>query len=179
MDFKGARAYKSKGGGKFKRTDFKNIGKHVIFEDGVRVFRPESISIGDNVHVGHDTVLEGYHKNGMVIGDNTWIGHGCFFHSAGGIRIGKAVGIGPGVKILTSVHKEGPLSKPIIHNKLEFGEVVIEDGGDIGMGAIILPGITIGKGAQVGAGAVVTKDVERFTIVAGNPAKLLRKRKKE
>ena len=115
----------------------------------------------------------------MVIGKGTWVGPGCFFHSAGGIRIGKAVGIGPGVKILTSVHKEGALSKPIIHNRLEFGEVVIEDGGDIGMGAVILPGITIGKGAQVGAGTVVTKNVEPFTVVAGNPARLLRKRKKK
>jgi acetyltransferase-like isoleucine patch superfamily enzyme len=170
---------KSKGEGKFRSSDFKKIGKNVVFEDGVRVFHPESISIGDDVYIGHDTVLEAYHKNEMVIGKGTWVGPGCFFHSAGGIRIGKAVGIGPGVKILTSVHKEGALSKPIIHNRLEFGEVVIEDGGDIGMGAVILPGITIGKGAQVGAGTVVTKNVEPFTVVAGNPARLLRKRKKK
>jgi acetyltransferase-like isoleucine patch superfamily enzyme len=145
----------------------------------VRVFHPENITIGDGAYIGHDTVLEAYHKNEMIIGGGTWIGHGCFFHSAGGIKIGKAVGIGPGVKILTSVHKEGPLSKPIIHNRLDFGGVVIEDGSDIGIGAVILPGITIGKGAQVGAGAVVTKDVEPFTVVAGNPARVLRKRKKE
>jgi acetyltransferase-like isoleucine patch superfamily enzyme len=170
---------KSKGKGKFKRSDFKKIGKDVVFEDGVRVFHPENITIGDGAYIGHDTVLEAYHKNEMIIGGGTWIGHGCFFHSAGGIRIGKAVGIGPGVKILTSVHKEGPLSKPIIHNRLDFGGVVIEDGSDIGMGAIILPGITIGKGAQVGAGAVVTKDIDPFTVVAGNPARVLRKRKKK
>ena len=179
MDFKGAKAYKSKGGGKFKRSDFKKIGKNVIFEDGVRIFHPESISIGENVHIGHDTILEGYHKNEMIIGDDTWIGSGCFFHSAGSIRIGKAVGIGPNVKILTSVHKEGPLKRPIIHNELEFGKVTIGDGSDIGMGATLLPGVKIGKGAIVGAGSIVTKDVEPFTVVAGNPAKLLRKRKKE
>jgi acetyltransferase-like isoleucine patch superfamily enzyme len=178
LDFKNAKTYKSKGSGKFKRSDFKKIGENVIFEDGVRAFHPESISIGDNVHIGHDSVLEGYHKNEMVIGNNTWIGHGCFFHSAGGIRIGKAVGIGPNVKILTSVHKEGPLEKPIIHNELEFGKVTIGDGSDIGMGAILLPGVKVGKGAIVGAGSIVTKDVEPFTIVAGNPAKLLRARMK-
>jgi acetyltransferase-like isoleucine patch superfamily enzyme len=64
----------------------------------------------------------------------------------------------------------------VIDNQLEFGEVVIDDGCDIGMGAIILPGVHVGKGAIIGAGSVVTKDVEGFTVVAGNPAKLLRKR---
>lgn len=179
LNLKNAKPYRSKGSGKFKSSDFKSLGKNVVFEDGVRVFHPESISIGNNVYIGHDTVLEGYHKNEMVIGDHTWIGHGGFFHSAGGIKIGKAVGIGPGVRILTSVHKEGALSKPIIHNELRFGKVVIGDGCDIGTGAMILPGVTIGKGALVGAKAVVTQDVDDYTVVAGNPARVLRKRGKK
>ena len=115
----------------------------------------------------------------MVIGDHTWIGQNCFFHSAGGIKIGKAVGIGPFVKILTSEHEdECDFEMPIISYKLKFAPVVLEDGCDIGYGAIILPGITVGKGAIVGAGAVVTKDVPAFEVWAGVPAKFLRKRKK-
>lgn len=172
----GARDYQSHGPGRYERSEFKSIGRNVIIEDGVLIFHPQSISLGDNVYVGHYTILKGYHKNEMTIGDNTWIGQDCFLHSAGGIHIGKSVGIGPGVKILTSVHAERPLSNPVIHNQLEFAEVVIGDGCDVGMGAIILPGVHIGQGAIIGAGSVVTKDVEERTIVAGNPAKVLRKR---
>jgi acetyltransferase-like isoleucine patch superfamily enzyme len=176
LNFKDYKIYRSHGKGIFKKEDFKKIGENVIFEEGVLVFHPEKIEIGDNVYIGHNTILKGYYKNEMVIGDHTWVGQNCFLHSAGGITIGKAVGIGPGVKILTSVHKEEGLSKPILFCDLEFKEVIIADGCDIGIGSIILPGVKIEKGSIVGAGAVVTKDVESYTIVAGVPAKVLRRR---
>jgi acetyltransferase-like isoleucine patch superfamily enzyme len=173
----GARNYHSHGAGSFSKSDFKSIGRNVVIEEGALVFHPQTIALGNNVYVGHYAILKGYHKNEMRIDDNTWIGQMCFLHSAGGIRIGKSVGIGPGVKILTSVHGEGPLYNPVINNELEFGEVAIDDGCDIGIGAVILPGVHVGTGALIGAGSVVTKDVEEYTVVAGNPAKLLRKRK--
>lgn len=177
MNIENIKAYSSHGNGKFKKEDFGKIGENVIFEDGVLVFHPGNIEIGNNVYIGHNTFLKGYHKNKMVIGDNSWIGQNCFFHSAGGITIGKAVGIAPSVNILTSVHKEGDICKPILSNEVTLGEVIIEDGCDIGIGAIILPRVKIGEGSIVGAGAVVTKDVEPYSIVAGIPAKLLRKRR--
>jgi acetyltransferase-like isoleucine patch superfamily enzyme len=114
----------------------------------------------------------------MVIGEGTWIGQQCFFHSAGDIIIGKNVGIGPAVKIITSFHAEEGLLKPILHSKIEFAPVVIEDDVDIGTGAIILPGVTILKGTQVGAGAVVTQDYPEYAVIAGVPARLLRIRGK-
>lgn len=176
MNIGNIKAYSSHGNGKFDKKDFGKIGKNVIFEDGVLVFHPRNIEIGDNIYIGHNTILKGYHKNKMVIGDNSWIGQGCFFHSAGGIKIGEAVGIAPSVNILTSVHKEGDISNPVLSNEVVFGKVIIEDGCDIGIGAIILPRVKIGEGSIIGAGAVVTKDVEPYSIVAGVPAKLLRKR---
>jgi acetyltransferase-like isoleucine patch superfamily enzyme len=176
MNFENYRMYRSHGSGKFKIEDFKKIGDNVIFEENVRVFHPENIEIGNNVYIGHNTILKGYYKSKMIIGDHTWIGQSCFLHSAGGITIGKAVGIGPGVKILTSVHKEEELSKPILFNDLEFGEVIIGDGCDIGISSVILPGVTIGEGSIVGAGSVVITDVEPYSVVAGIPAKILRKR---
>ena len=177
MNFENYRMYSTHGSGKFKIEDFKKIGDIVIFEENVRVFYPENIEIGNNVYIGHNTILKGYYKSKMIIGDHTWIGQSCFLHSAGGITIGKAVGIGPGVKILTSVHKEEELSRPILFNDLEFGEVIIGDGCDIGIGSIILPGVRIGEGSIVGAGSIVTKDVEAYRVVAGIPAKVLRRRK--
>jgi len=177
MKFDNYRKYKSHGSGKFKIGDFKRIGENVIFERGVIVFHPQNISIGENVYVGHNTILKGYYKNEMIVGDHTWIGQSCFFHSAGGIKIGKAVGFGPMVSILTSLHKENDLSNPVLFNNLEFKEVSIEDGCDIGMGSIILPGVKIGEGSIIGAGSVVTKDVSPYSVVAGVPARILRERK--
>lgn len=177
MNFENYRMHRSHGSGNFKIEDFKKIGDNVIFEEGVLVFHPENISIGENVYIGHNTILKSYYKSEMIIGDHTWIGQGCFLHSAGGITIGKAVGIGPLVKILTSTHKEQELSKPILFCDLEFKEVIIEDGCDIGIGSIILPGVKIGEGSLIGAGSVVNKDVEPYRVVAGVPAKVLRGRK--
>ncbi len=157
-------------------SKFRTIGRNVVIENGVLVFHPENIELGDGVYIGHQTILKGYYKGIMRIGDNTWVGQQCFFHSAGDIIIGKNIGIGPGVKIITSYHDEESREKPIVHSKISFKPVIIEDDADIGIGAIILPGVTIGKGAQVGAGAVVTCNVRSYEVVAGVPAKVLRVR---
>ncbi|MDN7023946.1 acyltransferase [Methanoculleus sp. FWC-SCC1] len=177
MNVDAVRPHRSHGSGVFSREDFARIGDHVVFEEGVRVFHPEQIEIGENVYVGHGAILKGYYKNRMTIGDHTWIGQSCFLHSAGGIRIGRAVGIGPGVTILTSVHTEGEASQPVICNDLTFGEVVVGDGSDIGVNTILLPGVTIGEGCIIGAGSVVTKDVPAYSVAAGNPARVLRSRR--
>lgn len=169
--------YASHGPGTFRREDFKGLGENVIIEEQVLVFHPENITLGSNVYVGHSTILKGYFKNEMRIGDHTWIGQGSFLHSGGGILIGKAVGIGPMVKILTSFHKEGSPDQPVMANEIEFAPVVIEDGCDIGTGSIILPGVHIGEGVIVGAGSVVTRDIPPFSVVSGSPARVTRKRK--
>ena len=67
-----------------------------------------------------------------------------------------------------------PILRPILERPLRFAPVRLLDGCDIGVGAIILPGVTVGAYAQVGAGAVVTADVPPRAIVAGNPARLVR-----
>ena len=164
------------GSGEFRPEQLATLGPDCVFETGVLVFHPENVALGANVYVGHYTILKGYYKNRLEIGDETWIGQQCFLHAAGGLTIGKSVGIGPGVKIITSQHGEVPRDVPIFSAPLSFRPVVIEDGADLGVGCIVLPGITIGRGAQVGAGAVVTRDVPPFAIVAGSPARLIRER---
>jgi acetyltransferase-like isoleucine patch superfamily enzyme len=176
MDNYEARIARSHGTGEFRPEQFASLGSGVVFEAGVLVFHPEAIRIGDNVYVGHNTILKGYHRNTMEIGRDTWIGQGCFLHSAGGISIGKAVGIGPMVKILTSQHAGDDVRLPVLYTQLDFAPVVIEDGADIGVGSILLPGVRIGEGAIVGAGAVVTHAVPAFTVTAGVPAKVIRHR---
>ena len=166
----------SHGNGTFNLNEFKYIGQNVIIESGVLIFHVENIIVGNNIYIGHQSILKGYHKNLMIIGDNTWIGQQCFFHSAGGLTIGKSVGIGPKVTILSSQHRPANKFKAVLHSKIEFKEVVLKDGCDIGCNATILPGVTIGFGAIIGAGAVVNKNVPDFEIWAGIPAKKIAER---
>jgi len=168
--------FQSHGTGELELSRFPKLGSNVVFEPGVLVFHPETIRIGSNVYIGHNTILKGYFQSELAIGDDTWIGQQCFMHSAGGLSIGSRVGIGPGVRIITSYHKEEGPEVPILFSDLEFEEVVLEDDCDIGVGAIILPGVRVGKGSQVGAGAVVSQKVAPFSVVAGVPARLLRHR---
>jgi acetyltransferase-like isoleucine patch superfamily enzyme len=86
------------------------------------------------------------------------------------------VSIAPGVKILTSFHGEEGIEKPILHSRIESALVTIEDNCNIGVGAIILPGVTIAQGTLVGAGAVVNKDLPPYAVAAGVPARVLRTR---
>lgn len=171
------RQYRTHGSGTFDPARLKSMGSNVIFEPHVQVFHPETIELGKNIYIGHNTILKGYFKSIMRIGDHTWIGQNCYFHSAGGIVIGRNVGIGPGVKILTSYHIEQGIEIPILFSDLAFDEVTIGDDSDVGIGAIILPGVHIGKGVQIGAGAVVTKNIPDYAVAFGNPARIQRHRK--
>ncbi len=171
--------YRSHGDGSIDRSAFGAIGDDVIFEAGVMVFHPGQIRLGSNIYVGHQTILKGYHRNLLEIGDNSWIGQQCFIHSAGGVIIGANVGIGPGVKIISSYHEDEGSDRPIMAGDIVFAPVSIGDGCDLGVGAIILPGVSIGKGCQIGAGAVVSRDVPDYSIAAGVPARVTRSRRKE
>jgi len=166
----------SHGDGSFRADQLARCGSDCVFEACVLVFHPENIELGTNVYVGHNAILKGYHKNTMRIGDETWIGQQAFLHSAGGIDIGSRVGIGPGVRIISSFHTEAGRDIPILSSPIEFAPVVIEDDCDLGVGAIVLPGVRIGKGAQIGAGAVVTEDVPPYCVAVGVPAKVTRQR---
>jgi acetyltransferase-like isoleucine patch superfamily enzyme len=167
--------FASHGSGEFDVEQLASVGRNVVIERGVRIFHPESITLGDNVYVGHDTILKGYYKGpGMHIGSDTWIDQQCFFHSAGGLTIGTSVGIGPGVRIITSTHVDPGPDHAIMEGPIEFTPVRIGDGTDLGVGCTILPGVTIGEGVQVGAGAVVASDLPDLAVAAGVPARVLR-----
>ena len=168
--------HRSHGTGAFEPDDLATCGEDCVFEAGVLIFHPENVHLGRNVYVGHQAILKGYHRSSMRIGDESWIGQQCFFHSAGGLQIGARVGVGPAVKILTSRHAEAGRRTPILFSPIETAPVVIEDDADLGVGAIVLPGVTIGRGAQIGAGAVVAEDVPPFAVAAGVPARVLRLR---
>lgn len=104
----------------------------------------------------------------MKVGKGVFVNHSLTCMAAGGITIEDGVMIGPNVSIVTDNHN--------LDNRMVLSCMPVHIGKNawIGVGAIILPGVTIGENAVVAAGAVVTKDVAANTIVGGNPAKLLK-----
>jgi acetyltransferase-like isoleucine patch superfamily enzyme len=164
---------RSHGTGEIRREELAACGEGVVFEPGALVFHPENVELGADVYVGHYAILKGWHRNRLRVGDGAWIGQHCFLHAAGGLTVGRRVGIGPGARILTSSHELEPGLDPVMDGALRLAPVVLEDGCDVGVGAIVLPGVTVGRGAQVGAGAVVTRDVPAGAIVAGVPARVI------
>jgi len=105
----------------------------------------------------------------MTIGKNVIINKGATILSPGKVEIEDNVLIGPEVKIATVDHDFYDR-----HNLLHFGKVTIKENAWIGIGAIICPGVTIGKNAVVAAGAVVTKNVPDNVVVGGNPARFIK-----
>ena len=166
--------FASHGTGEIELEKFRALGTNVVFERGSMVFHPEQLALGNNIYIGHYAILKGYYKNLMTIGDDVWIGQQAFLHSAGGLTIGNNVGIGPGVIVTTSNHGDPVGGETRLAAALVTEPVVIEDDVNIGVGAIILPGVRVGRGSRIGAGAVVTKDVAPGRVVAGVPARVLR-----
>lgn len=113
-----------------------------------------------------------YFPHRITIGKNSIINYGVLLDGRRKIFIGNNVSISEGVVILTLSHD---IDDPYF--SLEGGEAVIEDYVFIGSYALVLPGVTIGRGAVVGAGSVVTNNVDPYTVVGGNPARFIRDRK--
>ncbi len=157
------------------RSLIKKCGHDISVASFVTFTHPETFEIADGVFIGQYAFIQGRHDGHCRIGKRVWIGPYAFF-DARALEIEDNVGIGPGTKILGSTHTGVPKDIPIIQTDLVIKPVRICQGSDIGINAVILPGITVGEGAIVGAGAVVTRDVKPKTVVAGVPAKVLKKR---
>lgn len=136
----------------FSKRIVKKIGKNVNIETGA-IFNP-NIEIDDNSSIGVKC---------EIIGKAT---------------IGKNVMMGPEVILYSQNHKFKEKDKLIIEQGYDIEEgVIIEDDVWIGRRAIILPGVKVSKGTVIGAGAIVTKTFPEYSIIAGNPAKVIGERK--
>lgn len=158
------------------RAVVRKLGNHVRIGSGVGFKHLETFEIGDGVFIGAQSYIQGRFDGTTKIGNHVWIGPQAYF-DARHIILEDYVGWGPGAKVLGSVHSGLPIDRPIIETDLEIRPVHVQAWADIGTGAILLPGVTVGKGGIVGAGAVVTSNVAPFAIVAGVPARFLRWRK--
>ena len=126
--------------------------------------------------IGQDSMIEppffcSYGQN-TYLGDHVYLNFMCTILDNNEVHIGSHVMIGPVVQIYTAAH---PLEAEPRNQGWEVAKsVVIEDNVWIGGGAVLLPGVTVGRNAVVGAGAVVTRDVPANCVVGGNPARVIR-----
>jgi len=155
------------------------IGDYVLLKRNCELLAsakaPEkAIVVGGHTEIHEDCVLITY-ANSIIIGEYCSLNRRSIIYG-GGVTIGNMVRISPMVMITTNNHIFSDRDQPIIEQGVVCGEIAIDDDVWIGANATILPGIKVGKGAVVGAGAVVTKDISPYTVVAGVPAKVIGKR---
>lgn len=137
-------------------------------------------SMGECVHIDIDFHCE-YGKN-IHLGSHVIINMNCTFVDNNRIDIGNRVLIASDVKMYTATHSTDPAVRNHSNNpnpaywcQTCARPIRIEDEVWIGGGAIILPGVTVGRGSVVGAGAVVTRDIPPFSVAVGSPARVIRK----
>ena len=161
----------------------KHIGRGTLLAQGVKIYRGEHLAIGAHSSIMSHCIIETSPADGkapiLEIGDNVSIGEYSHITCANKITIGNGVLTGRFVLITDNAHgkctNEDSDIAPLQRNIYSKGEVIINENVWIGDKATILPGVTIGKGAVIAANAVVTKDVPDYTIVAGVPAKIVKR----
>jgi acetyltransferase-like isoleucine patch superfamily enzyme len=156
----------------------KSAGNDLQIGPDVVLKHPETIEFGNSVFVGAQAMIQGRFDGICRIGSHVWIGPQAYF-DARNLVLEDYVGWGPGARVLGSTHTGIPCSEPIISTDLVIKPVTVGFGADVGMNASILPGVRIGAHSIIGAGAVVTKDVPEYAVVAGVPAHLLRDRREQ
>ena len=154
----------------------RRCGDRLKIESGVGFKHPETFEIGNGVFIGSQVYIQGRFDGRCQIGDCVWIGPQSYF-DARDLVLEDYVGWGPGAKVLGSVHTGLPIDIPIIQTDLDIKPVRVKEWADIGTNAVLLPGVTVGRGAIIGAGAVVTQDVPALAKVAGVPARIIGWRK--
>jgi acetyltransferase-like isoleucine patch superfamily enzyme len=174
-------------------------GRHVHLDSGVLLSYPGRIHLGHGARIARNVALRANSplepgiaigdqcmiqdgallnaSEGFIhVGDRTWIGPYGVIYGNGGVRIGRDVMIAAHSCITSVGHRHEMLHVPMMAQGIEVGPVAIADDVWIGMNCTILPGVTIGRGAIVAAGAVVRSDVAPFTIVGGVPAREIGRR---
>ena len=112
----------------------------------------------------------------LELGDDVDLALGVIITTSGGVKIGSRTLVGYRTQILSRNHRIGPSAERIFDSGHESLPVDIGCDAWIGANCVILPGVSIGEGAVIGAGAVVTKDVPSYAIAVGNPARVVRYR---
>lgn len=160
-------------------------GKNSNIRGPFIIKNPQYISIGENFSSLHNLRLEAWDRYGndsftpqLTIGDNVCVNSDVHIGCINRVEIGNNVLMASRIYISDSSHgditEEALSVPPLLRPLVSKGPVIIEDNVWIGEGACILPGVTVGLNAIIGANCVVTRDVPPNTVVAGVPAKVIK-----
>jgi acetyltransferase-like isoleucine patch superfamily enzyme len=159
---------------------FSSWGRKSRIAHSAKLVAPYLVQVGDRVHICEHAWLNACDDRSdgaptLHIGDGAYIGRFAHINAWRAVHIGRDVLIADRVFISDCAHNFANIALPIAHQGDAFGgAVTLMDGCWIGIGAVILPGVTVGRNAVVAANAVVTCDVADFTVVAGMPARCIR-----
>jgi len=164
----------------YYQKKFSGCGECVTISQGCNFRGLRNISVGDDVHFGlfAQVYASGSGNESIKFGNTVFLNSNVMINAdlGGIITIGDNVLLGPNVVIRASNHRFLDREKPIIGQGHNGGKIIIGNDVWIGANVVILPEVTIGNGSIVAAGAVVTRDVEPYCIVAGVPAKKISER---
>ena len=171
---------------KLKRLDLHLTGNTVIAKSAT-VHHKATLEVnypkGNKpvIEIGKNTSIKQYaylgSRGGFIkIGNNCSVNPYCVFLGYGGITIGNNVRIAATTSVIAFNHNYMDKNVPVIEQGNNWKGVVIEDDVWIGTGVRVLDGVTIGRGAIIGAGSVVTKSIPEFSVAVGAPAKVIKTR---
>jgi maltose O-acetyltransferase len=143
------------------------IGNDCVIKSNVKI-KTKNLVIGNNCIISENCYITG--GDDFIIGDNTFIGKKVRINVSRSVEVGVDVGIGENSVIWT----HGYFPPADEGYPINYAPVSIDDGAWISTNIIILPGVRIGKGVIIGAGSVVTKNVDDHYLIAGNPAKVIK-----
>ncbi len=158
------------------KSDLRVMDLSVQCDGRVRVHGTRDVRIGRRCRLGRDTELETRGAGRIVLGDDIRINRGCTLVSYAQIAIGDFAIIGEYVTIRDANHGM-KADEPMRYQAHDSAPVAIGRDVWIGRGSCVLPGVTIGEGAVIGANSVVSRDIPAFSVAAGAPAAVIRKRK--
>lgn len=165
----------------YYRRYFKKFGKNSYLSPFSEIINMKHIEIGDYVTIrqnawmlAHETYTEKTYTPHISIGDNTYIGHNVTLSCAIKLEIGKDVTIGDNAYIADCTHSYEDIKTHIMLQQLKTGKIIIGDRAWIGKNCVIMYDLEIGEHAVVGANSVITKSVPPYTVMAGNPATIIK-----
>jgi acetyltransferase-like isoleucine patch superfamily enzyme len=156
------------------------LGANVVVERGAMLWVDTNgsyITVGDDSYLSSQCILNTF--NGWIsLGTNCTVNSYAILYGHGGLEIGNDVRIAPQVMIMPMNHVYKDPRVPIRTQGIRCRGIKIEDDVWLGAGAIVLDGVTIGKGSIIGAGAIVAKNIPSYSVAVGIPARIIKKRGK-
>lgn len=165
------------------KSGFRSFGRGAVIKFPYKVWSKGNICIGSRVFIAENSFLAvsteyrgQRYQPLLAIGDDTCIGSHCFIACVDHVVIEEEVLLSDRVFICDHIHGYEDVPIPILFQPLEpRGPVLIKRGSFIGVNSVIMPGVTIGRNAVVGASSVVVKDVPDYCVAVGNPAKIIKR----